>query len=145
MAMKSVFKENFNKLQGIPWSLPSGVLFDNHLCEAIAGLDQESTLHALVIEDLDGSTQLFETESDQDNVVGTKVPPQSKGLFEFCILTGPEILYMEASKKDSGVNSTKCLQDTKDAHDPIRERTVTNVRDFWIPYFGNFATVSQHV
>lgn len=66
-----------------------------------------------------------------------------------------EILYMEASKKDSGVNNTKCLHDTrklfklmKDAHDAIHERTATNVREevvtFGFRILRTIFTLLQH-
>ncbi|KAF9974788.1 hypothetical protein BGZ73_001722 [Actinomortierella ambigua] len=52
-----------------------------------------------------------------------------------------EIMYMEASKKDGGINSTKSLHDTrkllklvKDAHDDIRMKTFENVRDRVVTY-----------
>ncbi|KAF9907590.1 hypothetical protein EC991_010802 [Linnemannia zychae] len=47
-----------------------------------------------------------------------------------------EICYMEAAKKDGGVNTTKCLNDTrklcklmKDAHDTIREQAKQDIRE----------------
>ncbi|KAF9924924.1 hypothetical protein BGZ65_008055 [Modicella reniformis] len=216
MAMKSLFKANFNKFQGTPWSLPSGTVFDDHLCEAIMGLEQETALHSFIIEDVGALLQLFEVEMDQDKIRSAMVTPQGKGLLElsgaeakyldqfnkprdelvefiadqswrsvakaledkpstefqkvayWCVAPGEvhseasahrrnkqrtcqerqqvghkvdgmvvfparslEILYMETVKKDSGVNSTKYLHDTKklfklkDAHDAIRERTAT--------------------